>query len=151
MVNSPMLSTPSLRPDSVAGTDAPVTQRPSRLASRRILNPLALLHQSFILLSACPDMQGSSVVMVFLGLQSRNQIDLRGGPQRKWSHPGRGAMFIDQRRTKLRHSVRSAMLIPSITRALSRSIDIALLTECGSFQSPVRYKHCTPGGVRSIG
>src|SRR5437870_11859037 len=38
MDNSPMLSTPSLRPDSVTGTDAPVTQRPSRPASHGILN-----------------------------------------------------------------------------------------------------------------
>jgi hypothetical protein len=44
------------------------------------------------------------------------------------------------------------MLIPSMTRALAIStIDIALLTECGSLQSPVRYKHCTPAGVRRIG
>ena len=33
-----MLSTPSLRPNSTTGTDAPVVQRPSRPASRCILN-----------------------------------------------------------------------------------------------------------------
>src|SRR5438045_3550540 len=39
MVNSPMLSTPSLRPYSATGTFAPVTQRPSRPASQCILRP----------------------------------------------------------------------------------------------------------------
>src|SRR5712691_3060175 len=52
MDNSPMLSTPSLRPHSVTGTYAPVTQRPSRPAS-----PCIITHgrrsQSFISLSAC--------------------------------------------------------------------------------------------------
>jgi len=37
MDNSPMLSTPSLRPYSATGTFAPVTPRPSRPASHCIL------------------------------------------------------------------------------------------------------------------
>src|SRR5215208_6484878 len=53
MDNSPMLSTPSLRPHSATGTNAPVPQRSSRPASGRILNPGAARYQSFIPLSAC--------------------------------------------------------------------------------------------------
>src|SRR6267142_5002859 len=66
MDNSPMLSTPSLRPYSVTGTFAPVTQRPSRPASHGILT-FTRAPPKFHLVICLSYKQRSSVVAVFLG------------------------------------------------------------------------------------
>jgi hypothetical protein len=59
-------------------------------------------------------------------------------------------MFIDQGKTKLR-TPSGVQCWLQINEALAlRSVDMALLTECGSFYSSAVYKHVTPIGVEII-
>src|SRR6266496_5960985 len=67
-----MLSTPSLRPDSVTGTFAPVTQRPSRPASRGILTPRRMRSKfHFVICSSHYSSREAPWCILFLGISTR--------------------------------------------------------------------------------
>src|SRR6266850_2021576 len=78
-----MLSTPSLRPYSVTGTFAPVTQRPSRPASHGILT-FTRAPPKFHLVICLSYKQRSSVVVVFVG---KSTTETQSSPR---SHRGLG-------------------------------------------------------------